>query len=37
MKIYFENKKIIDEHNAKFERGETTYTMGVNQFTDLVS
>lgn len=32
---YFENIKAIEEHNKKHEQGEVTWTMGVNQFSDL--
>lgn len=33
--IFQENLKKIEAHNAKYEKGEETYMMGVNQFTDL--
>lgn len=33
--IYMENKKSIAEHNAKYEKGEETYTKGINQFSDM--
>lgn len=37
MKIYFENKKLIEQHNADYEAGKSSYTMGINQFADQVS
>jgi len=33
--IYQENKKIIDAHNAEYKEGKQSFTMGVNQFTDM--
>ncbi len=33
--IFESNLKKIDEHNAKFAKGEVSYSMGVNQFTDM--
>ncbi|XP_065214571.1 protein CTLA-2-alpha-like [Planococcus citri] len=33
-KIYLDNKKMVEEHNAKFAKGEVTYEMGINQFSD---
>ncbi|KAG5684566.1 hypothetical protein PVAND_013791 [Polypedilum vanderplanki] len=33
--IFKNNVKIIDEHNVKFNNGESTYQMGLNQFTDM--
>ena len=35
--IFTESKKKVAEHNQKHEKGEVTYTMGINQFTDMVS
>lgn len=32
---YFENVKTMEEHNQKFEKGEVTWSMGINQFSDL--
>lgn len=37
MDIFLKNKKRIDEHNAKFEKGEVTYKMNLNNFADKVS
>ncbi|CAG9833352.1 unnamed protein product [Diabrotica balteata] len=34
-KIFQENLRKIEEHNKKYEKGETTYTMGINQFSDM--
>lgn len=33
--IFKQNVEKINKHNEKFQRGETTFTMGVNQFADL--
>ncbi|XP_067006619.1 cathepsin L1 [Anabrus simplex] len=35
MKIYMENKQKIAEHNAKYAKGEVTYSMAMNHFGDL--
>ncbi|XP_031633396.1 uncharacterized protein LOC116347101 [Contarinia nasturtii] len=32
--IFRKNVKLIIEHNLRFAKGETTFTMGINQFTD---
>ncbi|KAH8405047.1 hypothetical protein KR222_005639 [Zaprionus bogoriensis] len=34
LQIFMNNKNLIDKHNARYARGEETFTMGVNQFTD---
>lgn len=36
-KIFEANKKVIDAHNARYEAGQETYKMSVNQFTDLLA
>lgn len=33
--VFKENLKKVEEHNKKFEAGETTYTLGINDFSDL--
>ncbi|XP_031636952.1 uncharacterized protein LOC116349588 [Contarinia nasturtii] len=33
--VYFIEKDIIEAHNKLFERGFSTYALGINQFTDL--
>merc|ERR1712121_587577 len=33
--IFLNNVQKIEEHNRKFEAGEVSYQLGVNQFTDL--
>lgn len=33
--IFKDNLAAIEEHNAKYENGEESYDMGINQFTDL--
>ncbi|XP_014239947.1 protein CTLA-2-beta isoform X2 [Cimex lectularius] len=33
--IWETTKKRVKEHNEKYEKGEVTFKMGVNQFADL--
>ena len=33
--MWEENKKKIEAHNADYERGKTSFYMGLNQFSDL--
>lgn len=37
MKVFMENKYRINRHNKRYERGEVSYTMKMNQFGDMVS
>ncbi|XP_065221427.1 cathepsin L-like proteinase [Planococcus citri] len=37
MKIYLDNEKKIAEHNERFENGEETYELGINEFSDLTT
>uniref|UniRef100_T1H868 Cathepsin L n=1 Tax=Rhodnius prolixus TaxID=13249 RepID=T1H868_RHOPR len=37
MKIFLDNKKKIEEHNAKFEQGEVSYKMKMNHFGDMMA
>lgn len=33
--IFRSNLRLIEEHNAKYETGESSYYLGINQFSDL--
>jgi len=33
--IFKQNIKTIDDHNAKYAAGKVSYSLGVNQFSDL--
>ncbi|KAJ8943313.1 hypothetical protein NQ318_004754 [Aromia moschata] len=33
--IFQDNLRVIEQHNAKYERGETSFARGVNRFTDM--
>lgn len=35
MAIFLNNKKTIDEHNKRYEKGLETYNMGLNKYSDL--
>lgn len=37
LNIFKENVIRIIEHNAKFDKGEVSYKMGINQFADKKS
>merc|ERR1711963_304585 len=36
MEIFMANKQMIDEHNHCYNKGESTYTMKMNHFGDLL-
>lgn len=35
--VWEESKKTIEAHNADYKQGKTSFYMGLNQFSDLVS
>ncbi|XP_021035510.2 protein CTLA-2-alpha [Mus caroli] len=35
--VWEENKKKIEAHNADYEKGKTSFSMSLNQFSDLTS
>jgi len=35
LKIYHNNRQMINSHNKRYAAGEETFEMGVNEFTDL--
>ena len=37
MKVFFEKVAEIEQHNARFEAGEESFSMAINQFSDMVS
>lgn len=34
--VFINNLKFIKEHNKKYDRGDTTFTVGTNEYADLV-
>merc|ERR1711946_9035 len=36
MTIYLQNRDMIAAHNARFEKGEVSYSMKMNQFGDML-
>ena len=34
--VFVRNLLIIEEHNARFATGKTSFEMGISQFTDMV-
>nr|CAD7392043.1 unnamed protein product [Timema cristinae] len=36
LKIFMENRKKIAKHNARFEKGEVTYKVGMNKYGDML-
>ena len=36
-KVFKSNLKVIEEHNKGFREGKYTWSMGINQFTDLTA
>ena len=37
LSVFEQNQQFIDDHNARFENGEVTFTLQMNQFGDMVS
>jgi len=37
LNIYLESKKMVATHNEKFQKGEVSWQMGINQFSDMES
>ena len=36
MMIFLDHKQLIARHNERYYKGEVTYKMGLNQFSDMV-
>lgn len=32
--VFKKNVGLVEEHNAKYDRGESSYTLGINEFSD---
>lgn len=37
MKIFMDNRHKVAKHNAKFERGEINFQLGINKYSDMVT
>lgn len=35
MNIYLQNRDTINQHNMRYQRGQTTYRMALNKYSDL--
>lgn len=35
--LFVTKRRMIDNHNIKYAKGEVSYKMGVNQFTDMTA
>lgn len=37
LQIYLEKKQFVEEHNQRFQKGEVSFKLGINQFSDMLA